>query len=189
MGGTNNMKEFLNKIRNRSIIIAILGILFSILLMTNPIKSITTFAVILGILCFTQGIWCLFDYINEDRELRLYNMGLLEGFLLMSVGLLTVLSPDNAISTIAVIAGVWIILENLIKIHFTMNYKNDIKGQGWIILFSTLCIILGIYVIGHPIISVISATKVAGLVLLCSEIYNLIATVVVFSRAKKCLDE
>ena len=172
------MKNVLKEITTKSIIISIVVIIFSAILIANPVGVMHTALIILGIASIAIGVLSLVRYSKTPQELKLFNTDLLFGVIALAIGFVFLVMPDKVIQLIFIVAGIWIIFEGVSRLQLALNLKGRFS-KGWmLILVAVLEIIAGIFVLCHPKLTAASLIQTSGIVLLIVEIVNIIQAVI-----------
>ena len=114
------------------------------------------------------------------------NLGLLYGLLTILAGVLLFIYRIDVINVLPIILGIWIILSNLFKMQISINLSAlDYTGWIWLLLVSILMMVVGVLLIVNPFTTTLTITTIAGIMLLISEIVNLVESIYVLIKIKK----
>lgn len=174
-----DLDKMLKKYKAQSIITSIILIVFSIVLIAHPEESLKVFMIIAGILFIALGLFSIYSYFKNTIK-SIFDMGLITGIVEISVGIITLASPEQVVELIYIVTGIWIIFENVIKIQLALNFRDNLGFSRATIILSILDIILGIFIITHPGLTGSAVIMLTGISLLISEVYSL-AQMIYFS--------
>lgn len=179
------IKNYVRKYEKYSSIISILMIIVSLFLIFKPVKSLEFIVLIFGVILIANGLMRIVSYFNIDEEMRLMSLDLLEGIITILTGTLTLVYRQDLISVFPVILGIWIIAKNIVKLQFAINLSTIPNSSwGWLIVLSILTIILGIIIIINPFSTLIAITLLSGILLLVTELCDLIESIYVLIKLK-----
>ncbi len=159
----------------KGVIFAIIGLL----LIIYPIQVVKTITVIFGIAALLTGAFVLFSAISKRTKGEKGTVfPLIEGALSVVFGLILILIPSLSMTILAIMVGVWIIIEGVIRISVSLDMKNGgIDSWGKSLFVGLLFLILGILVIFHPELSTKALIIWIGVALL---IFGLVDILIVY---------
>jgi len=182
----NYIKNYVKKTETYAIIISLLMLVLSIFLILKPFKSLEVFVILFSAIIIVNGIGSIVSYFSTIRENRLFNLGLLYGLLTILAGVLLFIYRIDVINVLPIILGIWIILSNLFKMQISINLSAlDYTGWIWLLLVSILMMVVGVLLIVNPFTTTLAITTIAGIMLLISEIVNLVESIYVLIKIKK----
>lgn len=179
------MEDLFKKYTIRSIIISILLILLAIVLIYNPSQLLNTIMIILGIMVVVDGIWHIISYFNEPVEFKAFSFELLEGIAEVVLGFIFISNPAKVFELIYLLIGIWIIFESIIKLQMSFNLKDFVENWKIMIIVSIFSILVGIFIIAHPFVAANVLYTICGIVLLVTEILNLIEAIYINIKIRK----
>ena len=183
------IKEYIKKYEGCSIIVSVLMIFLSLFLMLKPLESLEVFTVIFSIIILLSGLGYLVSYFTISKESRLFSVDLLMGLVTIISGVMLLVYRKDVINVFPVILGIWIIISNLFKLQLSINLNLFLdNGYLGLILITILMIIFGLILIINPFASFMTITVTAGILLLITEVINLIESIYVIIRLNKVKD-
>jgi uncharacterized membrane protein HdeD (DUF308 family) len=99
------------------------------------------------------------DPITEFRWMRW--VFVIVGFLCMVAGVIVVADPQNSLATIAVVIGIFLVIDGIVEILASLLSGRD--GRALAVLIGAVSIVIGIILIRHPIKSVTAVAILVGL--------------------------
>ncbi len=106
---------------------------------------------------------------QEAGELaRLWWLPLCLGLLSLAAGVVVLAKPDNSLKTLAVIAGIFILLDGIVEL--AMAFGRSTANRGLVALIGTLDLIVGILLIRHPIAGVQAVALFIGIWLIAAGV-------------------
>ena len=183
------IKDYIKKYECCSIVVSVLMICLSLFLMFKPLESLEVFTVIFAIIILLSGLGYFISYFTISKELRLFSIDLLLGLVTIISGVMLLVYKKDVISVFPVILGIWIIISNLFKLQLSINLSlfldNNYLG---LVLITILMIIFGLLLIINPFASFMTITVTAGILLLITEVINLIESIYVIIKLNKVKD-
>lgn len=91
---------------------------------------------------------------------------LIMGIVFIAVGILALTTPKETYLSLAVLFSVSFLIVGLIEIIFSISFRKQLDGWGWSLASGILSSIIGVLLIIHPQISVITLPLFVGFVVL-----------------------
>lgn len=183
------IKDYIKKYEGCSIVVSVLMICLSLFLMFKPLESLEVFTVIFAIIILLSGLGYLISYFTISKESRLFSIDLLLGLVTIISGIMLLVYNKDVINVFPIILGIWIIISNLFKLQLSINLSlfldNTYLG---LVLITILMIIFGLLLIINPFASFMTITVTAGILLLITEVINLIESIYVIIKLNKVKD-
>jgi uncharacterized membrane protein HdeD (DUF308 family) len=112
-----------------------------------------------------------------SREIRALTWGwwlaLLIGALSIVAGIIVILKPSNSLSTLAVILGIFILIDGIFEIVGAI--LGDTESRGLLAVIGTLSVIAGVLLIRHPLGGVRAVALLLGIWLIAAGVIRLIS--------------
>lgn len=175
----NNIKKY----EKMSIATSILLIVFSLCLIFSPQASLNFMVIVIGVFLALSGIIHIVSYFTSDKEFRSISTELIEGTIYTILGIFLIFKPTILNEFLAIIIGAWLIIQFIIKFQFAFNLKS-LSSPAWgLMLLSAIGhLIFGILILINPFASMVTLTTIAGIILLISEIFNIVESIYLLSR-------
>lgn len=135
-----------------SLAILILGILF----IAWPDMMVKIISYIVGIFFIVKGAYQIINYFVEKGQNDFFNNGLLMGVISALIGVAALIMGEDIANIFRIVVGIFIIYESLVRINTAI--KLSAAGIGiwkYILLLSTIILILGIFVTFNDVTTVI----------------------------------
>ena len=165
------MTDKINKYCKNAILMSTFLCIIAILLIINPLKSLTVITTFLGAILIGIGIIQIISYAKSNKESKAFSFGLILGLITLVIGLIFVFNPTSIYNFIITIAGVWIIIESIIRLQVTISYKT--KNTIYGLIMAVITLVLGIVMLINPFAAIEAVGMVAGISLLVNEILNI----------------
>ena len=179
------MRNYIRKLGVTSICMSIVLIIISIFMIVKPIETIGLVIVLLGYVLVVYGLIHFISYFNIRDEYRFFSFELGESIIDVILGFFVVLHTDTVEVILPIVIGIWIIMQGITELQVAFNIRG-IRGTKWGIVFlmSLISIALGISIVFKPVPSFDVMTRLAGAVLLYSEIITLYDNIYFITQVK-----
>lgn len=166
----------------------IAALIIGILLFTNTAATLVTLAFFLGAYWLVGGIFDIIGAFTRRGGDKGWFWSLLGGGISIIAGLLLISQPlAGAVVlpvVLAILIGVLAIISGAINIFKAIKLRNEIKGEGWMIAWGIISIILGFWILSAPLISGASLVWVAAIAAVIGGIAMIIFSFRLRSAAK-----
>lgn len=165
-----------------SVMFCIAGALFIAL----PDISITMIGISMGIAMIVFGIVKLVGYFSRDLFRLAFQFDLELGILLLVLGLIVLIRPDDLMTFICIALGISILTDGLFKVQIALDSKRFGIKSWWVILaLAVVAGTIGVFLIFHSAKSAQFLTVLLGVSILAEGILNLytvISTVLIIKH-------
>ena len=184
------MKNYIRKLGIASICISILLIIIALFMITNPSETIAVVIVLLGYVLVVDGLIHFISYFNIKDEYRFFSFELAESIIYIILGFLTVKYSNTVEDILPMVIGIWIVVQGINEIQIAFNIRGirDVKW-GMVFLMSLISIALGCSLIFRPNVSFNIMIRLAGAVLLYSQIITLYDNIYFITQVKELKKE
>lgn len=180
------MLDNIKKYEKTSVATAILLIIFSLFLIFKPQASLNFMVIVIGAFLALVGIIHIVSYFTSNKEFRAISTELIEGTLYTVIGIFLIFKPSILNEFLGIIIGAWLIIQFIIKFQFAFNLKSLALPVWSLMLISSLLhLILGVLMIFNPFGSMIAITTFAGIILLVTEVGNIIESFYLLFKSEK----
>ena len=165
-----------------SVMFCIAGALFIAL----PDISITMIGISMGIAMIVFGIVKLVGYFSRDLFRLAFQFDLELGILLLVLGLIVLIRPDDLMTFICIALGISILTDGLFKVQIALDSKRFGIKSGWVSLaLAVVAGTIGVFLIFRSAKSAQFLTVLLGVSILAEGILNLytvISTVLIIKH-------
>lgn len=165
-----------------SVMFCIAGALFIAL----PDISITMIGISMGIAMIVFGIVKLVGYFSRDLFRLAFQFDLELGILLLVLGLIVLIRPDDLMSFMCIALGISILTDGLFKVQIALDSKRFGIKSWWVILaLAVVAGTIGVFLIFRSAKSAQFLTVLLGVSILAEGILNLytvISTVLIIKH-------
>jgi uncharacterized membrane protein HdeD (DUF308 family) len=127
-------------------------------LLFNPFAAARTLALLIGLALVIGG--CLEVAFSWDSDRRA--IAVLPGVLLVVAGLLAAFWPGVTLWTLAVLTGVSLLLQGLVRIALAFAGRSQIPRWGWLAVAGAFNVIVGILALAWPQATVLVLSLLLG---------------------------
>lgn len=177
------MKSMIKKFTNLGIIMSVLAVVCGVVLIAYPGDSLVAMGVVLAVYLIVHGVSLIIIDIKA-RSLFLPFNGLLRGIVYIVLGVLLAKNPDSIAVYLGVAIGMWIIMASINNIKFATILKGT--GAPWVlmIIIDIIDIIIGALMMFTPVLTSLSATVYAGMVIIIHAVINFVNMILVKKNVK-----
>lgn len=166
--------KYLRSARNFYVVCSALLCVLGILLICWPTMSAKVLCVILGVVSLVYGIEKIIGYFSKDIYHLAFQFDLALGIFVGIIGVVLLIHPGSVMSLVAVIIGIFMLVEGVFKIQTSVDAQRFGLGKWWLILLgAVLSILLGICLIFDPFQGGAMLMTFVGISLLIDGIQNL----------------
>lgn len=157
-----------------SVIFCAAGALF----IARPEISTAIIGVCIGIAMILFGIVKLIGYFSKDLFRLAFQFDLEFGILMIVLGAVVLLHPENLMVFLCVVLGIAILLDGLFKIRIAMDSRQfGIKGWWMILVLAVIAGVVGVILVIDSAIGTKILSVLLGVTLLAEGILNLYTVV------------
>ncbi len=134
---------------------------------TNPLSTLFTIVILLGVFWLIGGIFDIIGAFTRRNGDKSWWWSIISGIIGIIAGLFLLGNPYASIValpvTIGILIGILAIASGAINIFKAIRLRNEIKGEGWIIVWGVISIVLGFWILSTPLLSGASLVWVAAI--------------------------
>jgi uncharacterized membrane protein HdeD (DUF308 family) len=143
------------------------ALIIGLMLFTRPGATLVALTIFLGAYWLVGGIFDIVGAVSRRESDRHWAFELASGILAVLVGLFLLGRPIlGAIATslaVVTLLAIGAILSGIFDIAWAVRVRNEIQGEGWIILLGVLSVLLGLTLLASPLLSVAALAQFAAL--------------------------
>lgn len=186
MLGSEVMIDLIKRKEIKGILVSILFIVLGVFLFIKPLELIETLLKVIGIILLIGGLFDFMNYFRLSSEDRIIDYTLMKGIMEITTSILFIFKSDVLSSVFPILLGLIIIFINIFKLEVAINLKKfDEKNSLIGVIISVLSIILGIVIILNPFSTLELVVKVSGIIIVVSELSNIIYSFIVLKFIRK----
>lgn len=142
------------------ILFGIIGILFFI----NPIESYFSFTIVAGIMLIIVGIFTIVRAFKSTEKAYYIFSGIIN----ILFGFIVWLTPISTTETLILFYGIWAVIRGVYL--FIISIKRKKIGFNINTLYNVLLVILGLFILSNPIITLLSTPYIIGIYFIISAV-------------------
>lgn len=182
--------SFFKMLKKNIIIESICFIALGIMLVVWPNTSMNTICTLFGVLLMVTGVGSLIGYCTKDDISRYFSNDLVQGLLLLVVGIIVIFCKSLILSLIPMFIGLLVIVSGCNKIQDALNlYFSGLSSWIWIIILAIISIGAGIFLIVKPAEAAEAMAIMMGAFLTYSGVTDLLTACIVANKVKKIFPE
>jgi uncharacterized membrane protein HdeD (DUF308 family) len=143
------------------------ALIIGLLLFARPGATLVALTMFLGAYWLVGGLFDIVGAVSRRDSDRHWVLALLSGILGVVVGFLLLGQPIlGAIVTSLVMVSllaIGAILSGIFDIAWAVRVRNQIQGEGWIILLGVLSVLLGLMLLASPLLSAAALVQFAAI--------------------------
>ena len=156
------------------IVMSVLFCAAGVLFIAMPEMSTEIIGVCIGIAMILFGIVKLIGYFSKDLFRLAFQFDLEFGILMIILGVIVLIKPENLMVFICIALGISILLDGLFKIRIAMDSRQFGIKSWWLILSLAIVTgVIGVFLIADSVIGSQILSVLLGLTLLSEGILNL----------------
>jgi len=185
----NKVISRFKKLMFSSFFVSLLDVIVGILFIIFSEASTKICVVVLGSLILIHGIFYIIRYIYDGLGTKFFAVDLIAGVANIILGLFTIFSPLSPLKYMGVYFCIWAIItgaENLYYAYKFMKANEDIFPLVSII--ALLMVVMGLLDLFNPFKRFMLVTRLSGLFLICSCLFEIMVASLFRKRAKYILN-
>lgn len=168
------MEEYIRRMSKYSLFVSILLLLPATFMIAKPLDAVGLLFLGLGTILIISGLIHFVAYFSIEDEYRFFSYELAQSVLYIVSGFIIVNNIHAVTQTLAIIVGIWILVEGVLKVQTAFNIR-DVKNAHWIIMMviSLVSCILGIILISKPFQSTEVLIQFTGAILMFTQLIEI----------------
>lgn len=173
-----------------SILFSIVLILVGLFLLINPETTLHAISYIIGIALIVWGLIPTLQALSNKTESYM-QAGLVLGIFAILVGLFVVFNPNFIGSIIPFVIGIWMIINGIIKLSYSLTINKE-SNASRAILLSLIITVCGLLLVLNPFGGAVAMTQLIGVSVIIYSVMDLIECFTLkqaMNEVKKVFDE
>lgn len=185
------MKKVIDRFRKLmlcSFLTSILDIIVGILFILYTDVSTKICVVVLGAVILVHGLFYIIRYIYDGLGTKFFAIDLIVGVAAIILGLFTIFSPLNALKFMGVYFCGWLLVSGVEKLYYGYKFMKANEDIYPLVTFiGILTVLMGVLVSFNPFKSFMLITRLTGLFLIASGLFDILSSMLFRKRAKVIL--
>ena len=178
-----NLELRLKKMSITSIVFAILFILIGLFLIIRPADALHLVSYAVGIIFLIWGLISMTKFFSKKNSENYLEVDFILGAFVFIFGIIILIKPDTIASIIPLLFGIWMLVNGVTKLSYSINIYREKKSFASIIV-SLLIIICGVLLIFNPFSAAEILAQLIGISLIVYSILDLIECLVIRKEIK-----
>jgi len=141
----------------------VIAIFFGILLLFFTQESIKALVIYFGIALLVGGAILLITAIHNIKHNKRSGMILFESIIIIAIGLIMILFPQDSLSFFMILIGVWAIIVGVVQLVTLINIKEGMANKNLLLFNGLLTIALGVFLFFDPFTMAKILVTIAGI--------------------------
>lgn len=174
-----------------SIIFSIVLILIGLFLLINPETTLHAISYVIGIGLIVWGLVPTLQALSNKENESYMQIGLILGVFAILFGIFVVLTPNFIGSIIPFVLGIWMIINGIIKLSYSVTLNKNSNATNAIII-SLVITICGLILVFNPFGGAKFMTQILGISLIVYSVLDLVECFTLkqtMNEVKKVIDE
>lgn len=172
-----------------SLVMPILDIIVGILFLKFTEFSMKVNITILGVSIILHGLFYFIRYIYDGLGTKVFSFELIVGVMAVILGVFTIFSPFEAIKSIGIFFCIWLCVRAVNIIYYGILFMKNKQDFSPLTLFiAVLMIVMGILVAFNPFKAFMLVTRLIGVFMICSGLFDGMICFLFRKNAKNILE-
>jgi uncharacterized membrane protein HdeD (DUF308 family) len=156
------MLEFWSRYWWVSVVRGLVAVALGIFAFVWPIATITALVLVFGAVAVADGILAIAAGIAARKLTTDWWVLLVQGFVGIGIGVLTVIYPSITALALVVLVALWAIALGVLQVIAAVKLRRDISGEWWVGLGGVLGIAFGVLLMMNPVVGGIAVVWLIG---------------------------
>lgn len=175
-----------NRLFSSNIIMGLMYIIVGALIAFNPLLTQIVLIYIIGMLAIFYGVNLIVRYFRGFDGYASIITDLILGILLVGSGIYVLFNPIIASLTLPMVAGIYLIVDAIVKIPASYQAYKVIDMPLWIVIISILIpFVLGLLLVFAPFNTAMQIVMLSGIFFMISGVIDVITTIYIHHQLKK----
>lgn len=171
-----------------SIVFSVLDVIIGFMLFKYTELSMKVNMVIIGSLITIHGLHFIIRYIYDGLGSKIFAIDLIVGVMAVIMGVFTVFNPYEALEVIGIFVAIWFFISAIEKLFYGIKFMKAQEEIYPLIMFiMILSVVMGVLCLFNPFHSFMLISRLAGLFIVCSGLFDIMVSFLFKSRANVLL--
>lgn len=148
------MAGFISSFYRRSwwslIIRGIVAVIFGLVALTGPVKTLDFLITLFGIFVLVVGLVAAIGAIMHRKESENWWLVLIPGVAGVVIGIISIAMPEITRTVVIYLIAIWALVSGLGQIYSATKIRKDVEGEWIPILIGVISVVLGIILFAMP---------------------------------------
>ena len=169
-----NLSTRVKKMSITSIAFSLLFIVTGIFLLLKPETVINYVCYVLGIILVLWGVVSIIQFFSDKNSTNYLSLNFIFGAFVFIFGIIILIKPSIIASIIPLLLGVWMIINGVTKLSYSLSIKNIFSIIGAILI-----VIFGITLVFNPFEGAKGLTQIIGIALIIYSVFDLVESIII----------
>jgi uncharacterized membrane protein HdeD (DUF308 family) len=132
------------------VIRGVFAILFGVLAFTLPVATLAALVLVFGAFAFADGIFAIVTAVAGRKLTPDWWILLLQGFLGIGIGALTLFNPAITAVALLVYIAAWAIVAGVLQVVAAIRLRHELTGEWWLAVGGLLGAAFGVAMLWRP---------------------------------------
>lgn len=144
-----------------SVVFSIVLFLLGVFLLVQPETTLNVVSYTIGTFLIVWGIIPVLTFLSNKDNNKYLEVSFIIGVFALIIGIVIMLNPKLIVSIIPFVIGVWMVINGITKLSYSLslNKENDARNS---IILSILILVCGIILVFNPFSGAVVLTQVIG---------------------------
>lgn len=171
-----------------SIIVSLALILVGIFLIIYPETTLSFLSYGAGIVLLVTGLIPTINFFISRENQKYLDISFLFGIVCIIVGVVIIINPTIVGSIVPLLIGIWMIINGVIKLYYSILINKVIKSIASIIV-SLFILACGLLLVLNPFSGAVALTIIIGIFLVVYSLLDLAECIIIYVYNKKSKKE
>ena len=171
-----------------SIIVSLILIVLGIFLIVSPEVTLSLVSYGVGIILFVTGLIPTINFFINKENQKYLDISFIFGIIFIIVGIVIIINPKIVASIVPLLIGIWMIINGVIKLYYSIIINKTIKSIASIII-SLFILACGLLLVLNPFSGAVALTIIIGIFLVVYSILDLAECIIIYISSKKTKKE
>lgn len=145
-----------------SVVFSIVLFLLGVFLLVQPETTLNVVSYTIGTFLIIWGIIPVLTFLSNKDNNKYLEVSFIIGVFALIIGIVIMLNPKLIVSIIPFVIGVWMVINGITKLSYSLslNKENDARNS---IILSILILVCGIILVFNPFSGAVVLTQVIGI--------------------------
>ena len=169
-----NLSTRVKKMSITSIAFSLLFIVTGIFLLLKPETVINYVCYVLGLILVLWGVVSIIQFFSDKNSTNYLSLNFIFGAFVFIFGIIILIKPSIIASIIPLLLGVWMIINGVTKLSYSLSIKNIFSIIGAILI-----VIFGITLVFNPFEGAKGLTQIIGIALIIYSVFDLVESIII----------
>lgn len=185
----NLVKNKIKSMYRTSIVFSLVLFFVGLFLLIEPETTLHAISYIVGIILIVWGIIPVIGYLSNKENQGYLDFSFVLGIFSLIIGIIIVINPNIIGSIIPLLLGIWMLINGITKLQYSLNLKKYEKDSNMSVIISVIILICGLVLIFNPFKGAVVLTQIIGGFIIAYSILDIMECLSLKKTIKKVENE